>query len=99
MSTLTFQLLKYPGSHEKGRLCPPIAYIALKSFEDKELPTRSGKNKVVRHIISVRCDGPSDIEYEIERLTRELETIKKQGKSFFQKEKGKIKKTRKVSSG
>jgi len=92
MSTLTLQLLKYPGSYEKRRLCPPIAYIALKSFEDKELPTESGKNKAVRHIISVRCEGPSDIEYEIERLTRELETIGKQGKSFFQKEREKIRK-------
>jgi len=95
MSTLTFQLLKYPGSHEKGRLCPPIAYIALKSFKDKELPTKSGKNKVVHHIISAKCYGYSDIEYEVERLSRELETIKKQGKSFFQKEKGKIRKTSK----
>jgi len=92
MSTLTPQLLKYPGSYKKGRLCPPIAYIALKSFELKELPTESGKNKVVRHVISARCEGPSDIECTIERLTRELETIRKQGKSFFQKERGKIRK-------
>ena len=92
MLTLTLQLLKYPLTHEKGRLCPPIAYIALKSVEHKELPTESGKKKVVRHIISGRCDGPADIEYEIERLTRELETIGKQGKSFFQKEREKIRK-------
>ena len=86
MATLTLQLLKYPGSYEKGRLCPPVAYIALKSVEHKELPTERGKNKVVRHIISVTCTEPSDIEYEIERLTHELQTIQKQGKSFFQRE-------------
>ena len=90
MSTITLQLLKYPGSYEKGRLCPPIAYIALNKFEPKELPTKSGKNKAVYNIISVRCDGPSDIEYAIERLTRELEIIRKQGQSFFQKEKEKM---------
>jgi len=92
MSTLTLQLLKYPGRYEKERLCLPIVYIALKLVEHIELPTESGKKKVVRHIISVRCEGPSDIEYEIERLTRELETIGKQGKSFFQKEREKIRK-------
>jgi len=95
MSTLTLQLLKYPGSYEKGRLCPPIAYIALKSFksfEHKELPTESGKNKVVHYVISGRCEGPSDIEYEIERLIRELEIIREQGKIFFQKEREKIRK-------
>lgn len=86
MSTLTLELLKYSGNYKKGRFCPPIAYIALKSAELKELPTESGKEKIMRHIISVRCHGPSDIEYEIERLTRELETIGKQGKSFFQKD-------------
>lgn len=93
MLTLTLQLLKYPLTHEKGRLCPPIAYIALgPGVEHKELPTESGKKKVVRHIILGRCYGPADIEYEIERLTRELETISKQGKSFFQKEREKIRK-------
>lgn len=92
MSTFTLELLKYSGSYKKGRLCPPIAYIALKSVEHKELPTKSGKEKVMRYIISARCEGPSDIEYEIEQLIRELETIGKQGKSFFQKEKGKIRK-------
>ena len=92
MSTLALQLLKYPGSYEKGRVCPPIAYIALKSVEHKELPTESGKKKMGFHIISGRCDGPSDIEYEIEQLTRELETIRKQGKSFFQRESEKIRK-------
>ena len=94
MATLTLQLLKYPGSYEVGRLCPPIAYIALKSFEHKELPTVSGKKKVIRHIISVRCEGPPDIEYEIECLTRELQTIGKQGKSFFQREFEKLKRSR-----
>ena len=93
MSTLTLQLLKYPGSYEKGRLCPPIVYIALKGFEYKELPTESGKKKVGFHIISGRCDGLSDIEYEIERLTCELEIIKKQGKSFFQRESEEIEKS------
>ena len=90
MLTLTLQLLKYPGSYEKRRF--PIAYIALKSFKYEELPTESGKNKVVYHVISIRCESSSDIENEIKKLIRELEIIKKQGKSFFQKEREKIRK-------
>ena len=87
MSTHTLQLLKILSNYKKGTLpYGPKAYIALKSYGGIELPTESGKEKVMFRILSPECLALSEIEYEINRLIRELQTIKKQAKEFFQKE-------------
>ncbi len=87
MTTHTLQLLKILSNYKKGTLpYGPKAYIALKSYSGIELPTESGKEKVMFKMLSPECLVLSEIEYEINRLIRELQTIKKQAKEFFQKE-------------
>lgn len=87
MSTHNLKLLKIPSNYKKGTLpYGPRAYIALKSYGGIELPTESGKEKVKSRILSPECLALSEIEYEINRLIGELQTIKKQAKEFFQKE-------------
>lgn len=87
MSTHTLQLLKILSNYKKGTLPHgPKAYIALKSYGGIELPTKSGKEKVMFSTLSPECLILSEIEYEINGLIRELQTIKKQAKEFFQKE-------------
>jgi len=93
MSTLSLQLLKIPGSHKKGALpYGPRAYVGLKSYSAIELPIESGKSKATFHTLSSECVTLSEIECEIKRLTWELETIRKQAKKFFEKEREKSEK-------
>ncbi|MGD0827515.1 MAG: hypothetical protein ABSA09_05450 [Desulfobaccales bacterium] len=54
----------------------PIAAIALKKY--------SNIGDVI--IISPNCASFSEFENQINKLIAELETIKKQGKKFFEKE-------------
>lgn len=87
MSTHTLRLLKILGNYKKGTLpYGPRAYITLKSYGGIELSTEPGKEKVKFRTLSPECVALSEIEYEINGLIRELQTIKKQAKEFFQKE-------------
>lgn len=88
MSIHSLQLLEIPGNYKTGTLpYGPRAYIALESYGSIELPNESGKRKVTFHTLSPDCVMLSEIEYEIDRFIRELQTIRKQAKKFFQKEK------------
>jgi len=90
MSTLNLQLLTIPGNYKKGTLFHgPIAWVGLKSYAGIELPIGSGKKKGQFHTISPQCVVVTEIEYEIDGLIRELETIRKQAKSFFKREQAK----------
>lgn len=86
MSTHSLQLLEIPGNYKKGTLpYNPRAYIALKWHGPIELPSGPEKKKVKFHTLSPECQGFSEIEYEIDRLIQELQTIRKQAKKFFQR--------------
>lgn len=90
MPTYSLQLLKVPASrgNYKKRTAPhgPRAYIALKVHSTIELSSGSGKKK---HPLSPDCVVFSEVDYQINRLIEELQTIRNQARKFFQKEKDK----------
>jgi len=95
MPTYSLQLLKVPasrGNYKKGTAPHgPRAYIALKIHSTIELPSGPGKKKVEFHTLSPECVVFSEVDYQINRLIQELQTIKNQAKKFFQKEKERVK--------
>lgn len=82
----TFQLLNYPGNYKRGTMpYGPRAYVALKTSTKKLWQDKSGKKKYFT-CISPECVSYGEFQYSVDMLIKELEKIKKQGKSFFEKE-------------
>jgi len=75
--------------------CPanPRAFIALKTFSTECFPVKSGK-KGEFILLSPDCATFEELQSQADRLIKELEEIKKRGKTFFEEEKKKIKKQR-----
>ncbi|MHB8067223.1 MAG: hypothetical protein ACYDIC_04885 [Desulfobaccales bacterium] len=91
MSTHSLQLLDFPVNYKISPIViGPRAYIALKTYGTTVW--RDGKKEIEFTTISPECVTPREFEYEVDRLIKELETIKKQRKKFFQKELEKRKK-------
>ncbi len=87
MSTYSLQLLGFPGNYGSGT--PPYgprAYIAIKSCSKVKWRDKTGKKEIDFTVISPECVSMNEFRHEIERLIKELETIKKQAEKFFHKE-------------
>jgi len=86
MTTWNLQLLRFPENYEEKLIgLGPIAYIAIKHPSDT-IKWKKGKKEIEFTTISPECVIFRELELEINRLINELETIKKQGKKFFEKE-------------
>jgi len=90
MSTYYLQLLDFPGNYEKGpNVYGPRAYVAIKASSQEKWKDKSGDKEVNFTVISPDCASFDEFESEVNKLIKELETIKKQAKKFFQKQKEK----------
>ena len=84
MSTRCFQLLKIPADHNAEHCTLPhttSAYIAVKAYSG----VKAGKGEFP--IISAECCTTREVEEAADEIIKELREIKKQAKSFFEKEK------------
>lgn len=88
MSTHTLRLQKFSGNSGNDGTLPygPRAYIALKSYSPMKLPSKPGGKEVDFKALSSQCMAFGEIDWEVNRLIQELQTIRKQAKAFFQKE-------------
>ncbi len=92
MATHNLQLLPLSDFIEEKPIgLGPRAYIAIKHPSDT-IKYKEGKNEIEFKTISPDCATYSELEREVNRLIKELETIKRQGKTFFEKESEKRKK-------
>lgn len=90
MPTYSLQLLNLPGNYKKGTLVHgPIAYIAIKTCSEIKWQNKGGKKPIDFTVISHKCYSLTELEQEINRLIKELESIRKQAKEFFHKDKKK----------
>lgn len=86
MATWNLQLLPISDFYDnKPTGLGPRAYIAIKHPSDR-IKWREGKIEIEFDTISPDCTIFEELEFHVDRLTKELETIKKQGKRFFEKE-------------
>jgi hypothetical protein len=84
------QLLDFPGNYEKGsHVYGPRAYVAIRASSPEKGKDKSGNKELDFTVISADCYSFSEFESEANKLIKELETIKKQAKKFFRKEKEK----------
>ena len=96
MATFSLQLLDFPGKYEgEGAPYGPRAYIALKHYEVKEFPVKGGKEKARFHLITPDCVSFQEFDAELKGLIKELETIRKQARKFFEKDDAKEQAVRK----
>lgn len=87
MSTYSLQLLDFPGNYESGALpYGPRAYIAIKTCSKVKWRDKTGKKEIDFTVVSPECVSINEFQHEVERLIKELETIKKQASNFFHKE-------------
>jgi hypothetical protein len=71
----------------------PMAVIALKTYSTQTFKVKSGK-KLAFKLLSPDCVNFKELQYQADCLNKELEEIKKKGKTFFEKEKERMKKHR-----
>ena len=84
MSTYRLQLVDFPGNYKKGTLpYGPRAYIAIKPCSKVKWRDKAGKKEIDFTVISPECVSVSEFQYEVERLIKELGTLKKQANKFF----------------
>jgi hypothetical protein len=88
MTTWNLQLLSFPKNYKGIIGLGPAAYIALKHPSDT-LTWKEGKSEFEFKTLSPECVIFEELEHEVNRLIKELETIKRQGKKFFEKEREK----------
>jgi hypothetical protein len=89
MTTWNLQLLSFPENYREIPIgLGSRAYIAIK-HPSETIKWKEGKNEIEFKTISPECAIFEELELEVNRLIKELETIKKQGKKFFEKEKEK----------
>ena len=89
MATYSLQLLNFP--FDSKYLTGPMAHIALKTYTTHSFKVKSGK-EIDFKLLSPECVTFNELEYQVDRLIKELEKIKKKGNLFFQKEKEKRRK-------
>ena len=79
MTTWNLRLLPFSDFYEnKPTGDGPRAYIAIKHSSDR-IKWKEGKNEIEIYTISPDCTIFEDFEFQVDRLIKELETIKKQG--------------------
>ena len=86
MKTFSLQLSSFPGNHVDRNKLPygPRAYICVKCSSKLNCPSK--KDKKERDALSHECTTSQEFEAEVDRLVKELQQIKRQGKKFFEKE-------------
>lgn len=91
MSTHSLKLQKFSGSPGNKVAVPsvPVAYVALKSYIPHKTLNKPGGKEVCFRAISSMCVSFNEIDWEVNRLIEELQTIRKQARGFFQKEQSK----------
>jgi hypothetical protein len=87
MATFSLQLLSFPGNYE-GKEAPYgcRAWIGLKTYSIKKFPVKRGKDQAAFHLITPDCVTFQELDHEVNRLIKELKTIRTQGKRFFEKD-------------
>jgi hypothetical protein len=81
--------LSFPDNYGKQPICTgPTAYIAIKHISDT-LKWKEGKKEFEFNTISPECVTLREFDIEVKRLIKELETLKRQGKKFFEEERSK----------
>jgi hypothetical protein len=86
MTTWNLQFLPFSDFYKNTPTgLGPRAYVAVKHPSDR-IKYKEGKNEIEIDTISPECATFMEFEIEVNRLIKELETIKKQGKRFFEKE-------------
>ncbi|NVL89442.1 MAG: hypothetical protein HWN69_00410 [Desulfobacterales bacterium] len=81
MSMFNLKLLFLPGIYGKDALpCGPTAYVAIQRYLHPNLTDSSMKNE---QVISADCLTFDEFKHEINRLTNELETLKKRAERLF----------------
>jgi len=91
MSTLSLQMIGFP--FDPKHLAGPMAVIALKTYSTQTFEIKSGK-KLAFKLLSPDCVTFKELQYQADCLIKELEEIKRKGKTFFEREKERIKKHR-----
>ena len=84
MTTWNLRLLSFPENYGETPIgLGPKAYIAIKHPSDT-IKYKNGKYDIEFETISPDCATFGVLEREVIRLVKELGTIKKQGKKFFE---------------
>lgn len=79
--------MDFPGNYESGTLpYSPRAYIAIKTCSKVKGLDKTGKKEIGFTAISPEYVSINEFRYEVERLIKELEALKKQADKFFHKE-------------
>lgn len=85
MTTWNLQLLPISYFYDnKPTGLGPRAYIAIKHPSDR-IKWREGKNEIEFDTISPGCTIFEELEFHVDRLIKEPETIKNRGKDFSKK--------------
>jgi len=86
MKKLNLQLISFPGNHGERNKLPygPRAYICVKCSSKINCPSKSGNFE--RVALSNEYTSFQGFEVEVDRLVKELQQIKRQGKKFFETE-------------
>ena len=84
MTTHNLQLLSFSDFYDnKPTGLGPRAYIAIK-HPSHTIKWKEEKNEIEFQTISFDCSIFEELELEVDRLIKELETIKSQGKQFYE---------------
>lgn len=86
MKTFSLQLINFPGNHGDKNKLPygPRAHICVKCKTILKCPSKKGIIEL--DALSHECTSFQEFESEVDRLSKELQQIKKQGRRFFEKE-------------
>ena len=85
MKTFNLQLISFPGNRGNKNKLPygPLAYICVKCRSKIKYPSKKGN--IEFDALSNKCVIFQELEEEVDRLIKELQQIKRQGKKFFEK--------------
>ena len=83
MSTYSLQILDF--SVDPKHLAGPRAFIALKTYTTQSFKVKSGE-QVEFQLLSPDCVTYNEFAYQADRLIKELETLKRKAKLFFEKQ-------------
>ena len=86
MKTFSLQLISFPGNNGDRNKLPygPRAYVCVKCISKVKCPSKKGN--IEFDALSHQCTIFQELEAEVDRLVKELQHIKRQGRRFFKKE-------------
>lgn len=83
MSTRSLEMIGFPCDCKYP--AGPMAVIALKTYSTQTFRVKSGK-RLAFNFLSPDCMNFKELQYNADCLIKELEEIKKKGKTFFERE-------------